>query len=208
MEELTNTIIWPRLFSIDLFQILALTLFFIFVETSNQSMAKIYGIVVIFATYEQKSTNCLGRLLINRHVGKTYTQVDFCYLWINIKRRNPAVDPQMFWYCQNVCFGEVCWWIAGWHVENYWTRIFAQTNHAAAKLGFCDNGNNWPPVFAGLHIYVWMNWCWLMMIEDSSKDDNTNLGPCIFATSANRHSMNMYIASQKYCKSLAKIKMS
>lgn len=81
----------------------------------------------------------------------------------------------MFWYCQNVCFGEVCWWIVVWHVENYWTRIFAhhQLHFATtAKIGHH---------FLRPHIYVWMNWCWLMMIDDSASDDNANLGPCIFA---------------------------
>ena len=74
---------------------------------------------------------------------------------------NLPIDREMFWYCQNVCFGELCWWMVGWRVENYWTRIFAHQSFILRQRQKIGDHRFLPDVRLCVR---WMNW-WSMTMD-------------------------------------------
>ena len=74
---------------------------------------------------------------------------------------NLPIDREMFWYCQNVCFGELCWWMVGWRVENYWTRIFAHQSFILRQRQKIGDQR----FLSDVRLCVrWMNW-WSMTMD-------------------------------------------
>ena len=74
---------------------------------------------------------------------------------------NVPIDREMFWYCQNVCFGELCWWMVGWRVENYWTRIFAHQSFILRQRQKIGDQR----FLSDVRLCVrWMNW-WSMTMD-------------------------------------------
>ena len=106
--------------------------------------------------------------------------MDFCFLWIDSNRGIPQLTHKCFDIVKmSVLEKFVDGWAAGmWkitglafsHKPRHHSPILRQRQQLATT--FCRRCTC---------VCVWMNWCWLMMIEDPSIDDNTNLGPCIFA---------------------------
>ena len=106
--------------------------------------------------------------------------MDFCFLWIDSNRGIPQLTHKCFDIVKmSVLEKFVDGWAAGmWkitglafsHKPRHHSPILRQRQQLATT--FCRRCT---------YVCVWMNWCWLMTIEDPSIDDNTNLGPCIFA---------------------------